>query len=67
MGAATAFFLCDRGATGVLVLERGQLGAGSTKGGLGGIRHRFEDELDIRDLSLERFQTGRRPFKEAVL
>ena len=48
MGAAAAFFLCDRGETDVLVLERDQLGAGSTKGGLGGIRHQFVDELDIR-------------------
>ena len=48
MGAAAAFFLCDRGAKDVLVLERDQLGAGTTKGGLGGIRHQFVDELDIR-------------------
>ena len=32
----------------MLVLERDQLGAGTTKGGLGGIRHQFVDELDIR-------------------
>ena len=48
MGAAAAFFLCDRGEKDVLVLERDQLGAGTTKGGLGGIRHQFVDELDIR-------------------
>ncbi len=48
MGAAAAFFLCDRGETDVLVLERDQLGSGTTKGGLGGIRHQFVDELDIR-------------------
>jgi len=48
VGAAVAFFLCDRGETDVLVLERDQLGAGTTKGGLGGIRHQFVDELDIR-------------------
>jgi sarcosine oxidase subunit beta len=48
MGAAAAFFLCDRGERDVLVLERDHLGAGTTKGGLGGIRHQFVDELDIR-------------------
>ena len=48
VGAAVAFFLCDRGERDVLVLERDQLGAGTTKGGLGGIRHQFVDELDIR-------------------
>jgi sarcosine oxidase subunit beta len=48
VGAAAAFFLCDRGETDVLVLERDRLGAGTTKGGLGGIRHQFVDELDIR-------------------
>jgi sarcosine oxidase subunit beta len=48
VGAAAAFFLCDRGERDVLLLERHQLGAGTTKGGLGGIRHQFVDELDIR-------------------
>src|SRR5256885_15228544 len=48
VGAAAAFFLCDRGEKHVLVLERDQLGGGTTKGGLGGIRHQFVDELDIR-------------------
>ena len=48
VGAAAAFFLCDRGENDVLVLERDQLGAGTTKGGVGGIRHQFADELDIR-------------------
>ena len=48
VGAAVAFFLCDRGERDVLVLDRDHLGAGTTKGGLGGIRHQFVDELDIR-------------------
>jgi sarcosine oxidase subunit beta len=46
--STVAFFLCDRGERDVLVLERDHLGAGTTKGGLGGIRHQFVDELDIR-------------------
>ena len=48
MGAATAFFLADRGETDVLLLERDRLGGGTTHGGLGGIRHQFADELDVR-------------------
>ena len=48
VGTATAFFLADRGEQDVLLLERGALGSGTTKGGLGGIRHQFVDELDVR-------------------
>jgi len=32
----------------VVVLEQASLGSGTTKGGLGGIRHQFVDELDVR-------------------
>lgn len=45
---ATAFFLAERGETDVVLLEQGTLGSGTTKGGLGGIRHQFVDELDVR-------------------
>ncbi|MGH2449792.1 MAG: NAD(P)/FAD-dependent oxidoreductase [Candidatus Limnocylindria bacterium] len=48
VGVAAAYFLADRGESDVLVLERGALGSGTTKGGLGGIRHQFTDELDVR-------------------
>lgn len=48
VGATTAFFLADRGERDVVVLERDRLGSGSTKGGLGGIRHQFTEELDVR-------------------
>ncbi|HUG56124.1 MAG TPA: FAD-binding oxidoreductase, partial [Candidatus Limnocylindrales bacterium] len=48
VGVAAAYFLADRGETDVLLLERGALGSGTTKGGLGGIRHQFTDELDVR-------------------
>ena len=48
VGAAVAFFLTDRGERDVVVLERDTLGSGTSKGGLGGIRHQFVDELDIR-------------------
>jgi sarcosine oxidase subunit beta len=45
---ATAFYLAERGETGVVVVEQSSLGSGTTKGGLGGIRHQFVDELDVR-------------------
>jgi len=48
VGVATAFFLGERGETDVVVLEQSSLGSGTTKGGLGGIRHQFVDELDVR-------------------
>jgi sarcosine oxidase, subunit beta len=48
VGCAVAFFLADRGEHDVVLLERDQLGQGTSKGGLGGIRHQFEDELDVR-------------------
>jgi sarcosine oxidase subunit beta len=48
VGVATAFFLGERGETGVVLLEQASLGSGTTKGGLGGIRHQFVDELDVR-------------------
>jgi sarcosine oxidase subunit beta len=48
VGVATAFFLAERGETDVVVLEQATLGSGTTKGGLGGIRHQFVDELDVR-------------------
>lgn len=48
MGVAAAFFLADRGEEGVVLVEQGTLGGGTTSGGLGGIRHQFIDELDVR-------------------
>ncbi|MGH2378338.1 MAG: NAD(P)/FAD-dependent oxidoreductase [Candidatus Limnocylindria bacterium] len=48
VGAACAFFLADRGEDDVVLVERATLGSGTTKGGLGGIRHQFTDALDVR-------------------
>ncbi|HJW48874.1 MAG TPA: FAD-binding oxidoreductase [Candidatus Limnocylindria bacterium] len=48
IGCAAAFFLTERGEQDVVLIERDQLGQGTSKGGLGGIRHQFEDELDVR-------------------
>lgn len=48
IGAAVAYFLAERREPGVVLLERATLGSGTSKGGLGGIRHQFVDELDVR-------------------
>lgn len=48
VGAACAYFLADRRESDVTLFERDELGSGSSKGGLGGIRHQFADELDVR-------------------
>ena len=48
VGAAVAYFLAERCEPDVTLLERAQLGSGTSKGGLGGIRHQFVDELDVR-------------------
>ena len=48
VGVAAAFFLADRGEEGVVLVEQATLGSGTTGGGLGGIRHQFSDELDVR-------------------
>src|SRR5207248_2559873 len=53
VGVAAAFFLTERGERDVLLLERGRLGSGTTKGGLGGIRHQFADERLREDLAVE--------------
>lgn len=48
VGVAAAYFLTDRGEQDMLLLERDRLGSGTSAGGLGGIRHQFANELDVR-------------------
>ncbi|HUQ41756.1 MAG TPA: FAD-binding oxidoreductase, partial [Candidatus Limnocylindrales bacterium] len=48
VGTAVAYFLAERRERDVTLLERAELGSGTSKGGLGGIRHQFVDELDVR-------------------
>jgi sarcosine oxidase subunit beta len=47
MGASIAFHLAEAGVD-VLLCERGELGAGSTSKGAGGVRAMFSDELNVR-------------------
>jgi sarcosine oxidase, subunit beta len=48
VGASVAFHLAEAGVQGVLLLERGELGSGSTSKGAGGVRAMFSDELNVR-------------------
>jgi len=48
VGAACAYFLAERRESDVTLIERAELGSGTSRGGLGGIRHQFVDELDVR-------------------
>jgi sarcosine oxidase subunit beta len=48
IGASIAFHLGEAGVENVLLLERGELGSGSTSKGAGGVRAMFSDELNVR-------------------
>ncbi|HEY7453107.1 MAG TPA: FAD-binding oxidoreductase [Thermoleophilaceae bacterium] len=48
IGASIAFHLAEAGVDDVRLLERGELGAGSTGKGAGGVRAMFSDELNVR-------------------
>jgi sarcosine oxidase subunit beta len=63
IGCSAAFHLAEAGA-GVVLLERGQLGSGSTSRAAGGVRTQFSDALnvEIARRSLDAFRDfGRRP------
>jgi len=63
IGASTAFHLAEAG-VGVLLLERAELGSGSTSRAAGGVRTQFSDALNVQiaQRSLEAFRDfGRRP------
>jgi sarcosine oxidase, subunit beta len=48
IGTSVAFHLAEAGVEDVLLLERGELGSGSTSKGAGGVRGMFSDELNVR-------------------
>jgi sarcosine oxidase subunit beta len=67
IGASIAFHLAEAGVDGVLLVERGELGSGSTGRGAGGLRAMFSDELNVAIgvRSLERWgEFGERPGAE---
>jgi sarcosine oxidase subunit beta len=47
MGTSAAFHLAEAGVEGVLLLERDELGSGSTSKAAGGVRAQFSDALNI--------------------
>ncbi|WP_197321536.1 FAD-binding oxidoreductase [Saccharomonospora sp. NB11] len=48
IGTSIAFHLAEAGMRNVVLLERGELGSGSTSRAAGGVRAQFSDELNIR-------------------
>ena len=48
IGASIAYNLVEKGVNGVVLLEKGKLGSGSTTASLGGFRHQFSNELSIK-------------------
>jgi sarcosine oxidase subunit beta len=70
MGTSTAFHLAEAGVEGVLLLERDELGSGSTSKAAGGVRAQFSDALNIQlgARGLEAFEHfGERPGGEIDL
>ena len=64
MGTSIAFHLAEAGVPGVLLLERGSLGGGSTSKSAGGVRVQFTDAVNVAlgARSLEAFERfGTRP------
>jgi len=59
IGVGIAYYLAEKKARGVVLLEKGMLGEGSTAKCAGGIRAQFSTEINIR-FSLESFKTWNR-------
>ncbi|MFD9890717.1 NAD(P)/FAD-dependent oxidoreductase [Amycolatopsis sp. NPDC059027] len=70
IGTSIAFHLAEAGVRDVVLVERAELGSGSTCKAAGGVRAQFSDELNIQlgARSLEAFtRFGRRPGQEIDL
>jgi glycine/D-amino acid oxidase-like deaminating enzyme len=70
IGASCAFHLAEAGVEDVVLVERGELGGGSTAKAAGGVRAQFSDALNvaIAQRSLDAFAAfGRRPGAEIDL
>ncbi|HEX6343926.1 FAD-binding oxidoreductase [Umezawaea sp.] len=70
MGVSIAFHLAEAGVRDVVLVERDELGSGSTSKAAGGVRAQFSDEVNIRlgARSLEAFaRFGDRPGQEIDL
>ncbi len=68
MGLSTAYHLARAGVTDVVLVERDELGSGSTCKAAGGVRAQFSDrvnvELGLR--SLETFETFKETFGQEI-
>lgn len=67
VGVSVAFHLAEAGVKDIVLVERDELGSGSTSRAAGGVRSLFSDELNVRlgMRSLEAFRDfGRRPGHE---
>jgi len=70
IGTSIGFHLAEAGVRDIVLLERGELGSGSTSRAAGGVRAMFSDELNIRlgQRSLDAFsQFSTRPGQEIDL
>ncbi|MEU6081584.1 FAD-binding oxidoreductase [Streptomyces sp. NPDC047108] len=70
MGTSIAFHLAEAGITDTVVVERGDLGSGSSGKPIGGVRAQFSDPLNIEigDRSLRAYRDfARRPGTDIVL
>src|SRR5687767_6583853 len=69
IGTSITFHLAEAGVTDVVLLERDELGAGSTCKAAGGVRAQFSDQINIElgARSLEAFtRFGRRPARRST-
>lgn len=68
MGTATAHYLAEAGVEDVVLVERDELGSGSTSKAAGGLRSQFSDEVNIAlgARSLETFRRFRSDFDQDI-
>ena len=68
MGLSTAYHLAGAGVPDVVLLERGELGSGSTSKAAGGVRAQFSDAVNIElgARSLHAFETFKATFDQEI-
>ena len=68
MGVSTAYHLAQAGVCDVVLIEKGELGSGSTCKSAGGVRAQFSDEVNIElgARSLRTFETFEATFDQPI-
>jgi sarcosine oxidase subunit beta len=68
MGVSTAFHLASAGVRDLVLVERGELGSGSTSKAAGGVRAQFSDEVNIQlgQRSLSAFESFKSTFDQEI-